>query len=651
MYEDPKSKISQLQKVLDAREDHVTGQIKRHELHDKEVTIKEDWDNNEFRVGDEISEPVMGQSFNIEKPKGTSLPIKILLGSVVFFIIALAVVAYNFFGGGNLVSGNNIDINVKAPVSISGGDSVPFEVEIKNNNGVPLTGADLTVTYPLGAKEVSDTSLPAKRIDQSLGTILPGQSIKKNLTVALFGGENEKKDIVITLEYKITGSNSLFNKTKTFSVLISSSPVSIVVTGPKEVNTNQSVDFNVEVTSNSSTVIKGLLLKAEYPFGFSFTSATPETFSKDNVWLLGDLEPGAKRTIKFSGVLSGQEDEERGFNFSVGSQSKIDTTAIDVPFSSFFSSVTIKRPFVSADVTFNGIGTVEYVSTAGSKISTVIKWRNNLAYEVSDVSIIVKMNGNAVDKASVQVEDGFYRSIDNTITFSKMTDKNLATLEPGQEGESKFAFNSFGANSVTGAGLTNPLITLDLSVEGRRVDYQNGPEDVLFADSRKIKITSEPQLAAKALYYVGPFHNTGPLPPKAEKETTYTVTWTITNQLNNLSNAKVSATLPPYVKWLGIVSPEKEKMDYDSGTGLLTWNVGNVTAGAGAVVPAREASFQISFMPSVNQIKETPDLVGDSVLTAKDNYTLTTVTDSFSPLNTSLRSDPYFKTGSESVTE
>ena len=449
----------------------------------------------------------------------------------------------------------------------------------------------------------------------------------------------------------MTGSNSQFNKVKILPVLISSSPVNIVVTGPAEVNTNQTVDFTIDVISNSPSVVKGLLLKADYPFGFVFGRSDPKTFSKNNLWLVGDLEPGAKRTIKLSGVLSGQEGEARGFNFSIGSQSKSDALAIEVPFTKSFSSITIRRPFVSADISLNGENGAEYISAAGDKIEALIDWQNNLSYEVSDVSIVVKLSGNSLNKSTVQVDDGYYRSIDNTITFDKITNKPFASLEPGETGQNKFTFSSFSASSVTGAGLSNPTITVDVLVKGTRVDYTGGQENILFSDSRKIKINTNPQLFAKALYYVGPFKNTGPMPPKAEKETTYTITWTVTNPLNNLSGASVSAVLPPYIKWLGVISPAAEKINYDEGNRTVTWNIGSIQAGAGVVSSAKEVSFQISFLPSVDQIRAVPILIGGATLNAKDNFTLSAVSTSFAALNTRLSNDPYYKPDTESVTQ
>jgi len=635
MYEDPKSKISQLEKVLDSRENKVFRKAKRHELHDQNIVVNQDWDDNEFRVGEEIfSSP--------EKPQGLSFPMKILIGSAIFFILALGIAAFKFLGGGNMVSGDNIDVTVKAPISVTGGEILPFEIEIRNNNNTTLSGVDMGITFPTGSRQADNISLPANRIQEYIGNISPGQVVKKNLAVVLFGSENEKKDISISLEYRITGSNSLFNKNKIVSVLISSAPVNIVVTGPQEVNTNQTVNYKVEVTSNSPTIIKDLLLKADYPFGFSFINSVPNYYSKNNLWLIGDLEPGAKRTIMISGILNGQEGEERSFDFSLGAQSASDSQAIGVEFTSYLAAITIRRPFVSADIYFNGNDVDEYVIGSGEKIETVIRWQNNLPYEVSDVSITAKITGNDVNKASIQVEGGFYRSIDNTIIFNKNTNSVFANLSPGQTGESKFSLSSFSSNSVTGSILSNPTINLEISVKGRRVDFQGGQENVLFSDTRKIKITSDPKLYAKALYSIGPFQNTGPIPPKAEQKTTYTVTWTVTNPLNNLSNARVSAVLPTYVEWLSSVSPDRERVDYNEDTGQVIWTIGNISAGAGIVSPAKEVSFRISFLPSVSQIGISPDLIGAATLTAKDNFTLVEVSNNFQGLNTRLTSDPNF---------
>lgn len=640
IYDDPKSKINQLEKVLDNRDDLISQKSRHHDLEPKENTAKAEWDD---AVLDQAVAAVPPTTLLTEgNHKHASVSWKILWGSLIFFVLALLVAGFRFWGGGNIVSGDNINVVVRAPISIAGGEVLPFEIEIKNENNITLSGVDLGINFPPNTKSAVDTGEDIKRLQIFVGDILPGQSVKKNISVILFGTENEKQNIDISLAYKVKGSNSQFTKNKTVPILISSSPISLIISGPKEINTNQKVDLSVDITSNSPSVIKDVLLVADYPFGFTFTSANPKNFSKNNLWLLGDLNPGETRTVKFSGWLTGQEGEERGFNFRAGTQSKTDNLSLASVLNSTFSAVTIRRPFVSADLFLNGSNNADYVTRAGDDIKAVIRWQNNLPYQVSDVSISVRLAGNALNKGSVVAESGYYRSADDLILFNKNTNAVLANLGPGESGESSFSFKTFSINSVTGSALGNPVINLDVFVMGQRVDFGDQPEDVLFSESRKIKVSANPNLTAKILYYIGPFTNTGSLPPKAERETTYTVVWTVTNSLNNLAGAKVTAILPPYMKWLNQISPSAEKVVYDPGTNQVVWNVGNVSAGAGMVTAAREVAFQVSLLPSVSQIGTAPKLIGGASLTANDTFTLTAVGHNVSDLDTVLRNDPYY---------
>ena len=281
-------------------------------------------------------------------------------------------------------------------------------------------------------------------------------------------------------------------------------------------------------------------------------------------------------------------------------------------------------------------------STPGSMIKGVITWSNNLSYDVSDISIIVKLDSNLFNKESLIVSGGFYNSNENIIIFDKRTDPGLANLSSGEIGKGEFSFNLVNINTLSKLGLSNQEIKLDVSVNGRREDYISGSEVLLFSDSRLIKLTSDLNILSKSLYYTGPFKNTGPIPPKADIETTYTITWTATSPLNSFSNAQMKAVLPIYVKWLGIINPQNERVSYNENTNSVIWNIGNVEAGTGRFLPAREVSFQISFIPSLSQIGSSPVLVGEANLTAKDDFTLTNISNLIKAVSIDIFNDPYF---------
>jgi ubiquitin-conjugating enzyme E2 Q len=55
------------------------------------------------------------------------------------------------------------------------------------------------------------------------------------------------------------------------------------------------------------------------------------------------LEPGAKWTIKISGLLSGQEGEERGFNFKLANENNLDVWKIYIQSSDFDGNPNIQN--------------------------------------------------------------------------------------------------------------------------------------------------------------------------------------------------------------------------------------------------------------------------------------------------------------------
>ena len=57
----------------------------------------------------------------------------------------------------------------------------------------------------------------------------------------------------------------------------------------------------------------------------------------------------------------------------------------------------------------------------------------------------------------------------------------------------------------------------------------------------------------------------------------------------------------------------------------------------------REVSFQVGFVPSITQVRSSPILITEAVLTAVDDFTGKEVGDVEGSRNIQLTTDPYFK--------
>ncbi|MFA5934737.1 MAG: hypothetical protein WC827_02540 [Candidatus Paceibacterota bacterium] len=590
-----------------------------------------------------------------EEDKSTSMEIpysKIFLGAFIFFIIAFGFAFYRFWGGSNIVSGDNIDILVSGPVSVSGGEEFSLDIEVKNNNNVDLQVVDLHVEYPDGTRNADDPSVELKRYSEGFGDIKVGESQNKIVRAILFGEENGQKIININVEYRISGSNAIFNKQKDYTILVSSSPVNIKVSSIDEANSNQQIDFKIDITSNSLITISGLILKVDYPFGFNIVSTSPVSTVKDNnVFNLGDLESGGKRVIKISGILQGQDGEQRSLKFTVGMPQKDDDKVIGTTFVSYTKDISLKRSLVGLAMSLNNDNNKETALENGNKVRADIVWENNLAEKIYNMVINIKINGVALDKGSINVEDGFYNSSENLIIFEKSYSPDFSVVNPSAGGTKRFEFSSLIPSAKPNISFSNSNINIETTVLGSRAGGSNSPIEVLFSDTKIIKISSSLRLLSKGYRSVGPFENTGPFPPKVDSESTYTITWTATDSFNNIKNAKASAFLSPNVVWTGRVYPDSEKIYYNNNTGEIIWDIGDMKNNTGDKNPARTVSFQISAIPSISQLGSELNLLNEATISGIDSYSGARIGEVRSAVTTRITSDPEYTKDAEKVLE
>ncbi len=634
MPEKPKSRIEEVNKKL-------------YSTNFKDRPVFETLKEREYEVSNTWT-PLGGsgsQGSTVSESPHNRILKKVLILSFSFFIIAVGIALIYFFKGSNLLSVNNVDISVEGPVSLAGGDPLNMGIIITNNNDAAIEFADLLIEYPEGSYASTESKEALPRIKKSLGKINAHETVRETANAVLFGESNTEKNIQITLEFRFEGSNATLEKKKQYTIGITSSPVDVAIDMLKEANSGQEVEVDVHLKSNSSTPLKGLVFSVDYPFGFRFKDADPNPQYDNKMWILGDLAPSAERVVKIKGILEGQDEEEKIFRVYVGTQSERDPQALGITYNSLSRSIFIKKPFLALDMVIDNDSANEHVSSAGKIVRADVLWQNNLPTKIIDGQIQVKLHGDIINRYSIAVGNGgFYRSLDDTIVWdSKSGNDALAVVEPGEKGSASFSFSFQPLVSKDGRkAFANPEVTIEVTASGRRVSDTNVPEEINTVAIKKIKVESSLNLASRAVYYAGPLKNTGPLPPKVNQETTYTIIWTITNSSNDVSSAVVRTTLPTYVKWLGVVSPNSEGVTYNEIGGEVVWNAGNIAAGTGINRAAREVAFQVSFLPSISQINQSPLLTSEIPISGNDNFTGTTLSDTKRALSIKLSTDSVF---------
>lgn len=618
--------------------DHKIEDIKRH-LYDYEDTVSHRTREgiihtiNHHADTEWKSEENVNTNEDMKKPK-ISIFKKFFLSSIIFFVASLVFALYMFTNDSTSVSSENIDIIVIGNAFTKGGEELSLEIEIVNNNKASLELANLLVSYPSGASDDATDYTRLPRID--IGTIKAGETITKNIKVILFGDERSNRNIKISLDYHPEGSNAIFTKEKEYGVTISSSPLSLFFDGPETATSDQPVSFIVKAVLNTSLPNSDTIMQVTYPNNFIYESSIPEPIFGNSIWSLENISVTNPITIAVKGRIIGQDQDQQVFHVYSGTTNSINKSIIDVVYNSLLHTITITKPFIQANILVND------TASAGENIRVRILWANNLPNRITDGEIIANIGGNAFDKTSVNSSEGFFDSINNQVIWNRNSIPELAEIEPGEKGEVSFNVKS---TSLIGSlsNIKDPQITIDVSIKGRQPSLGSTYSDVNNFSKKIVKILTDFQIASSATY------KSGSIPPKAENETKYNITWTLSNGSNTVNEGLARSELPIYVKWVGSLTP-RENITYNEVTREVIWNIGSVRANTGSSYN-REAIFTIALTPSISQIGSVPQLMKELFLSGKDAFTDTIIKSKRNAINTLISEDPNFKYGNERVVE
>lgn len=566
----------------------------------------------------------------------------IFVTSLVFFLFAVGLAGYYIIFDKNQVSCENVSIAISGPGATASGKKLSLDVEVLNNNPVPMRDATLEVFFPKGTRDTDYSTINLSSSYEQIGTIEMGEQVRSTIEAVLFGPEQTAHTIEAVLTYAIDDSNASFSCRQPYDITIATAPVSLSVDGLEEISSGQEVEFEVTITSNAEETVPTQRLTVDYPFGFDFISANPEPSEHNNVWDLGDILPSKEKKVTVRGIARGQGTESRTINFAVGEEDITNAEALSTVLQKVAHPLLVTEPFLDVSMQLEDQTEPDVVSKLGKSISGTLSWKNNLSDALHDLEIDVTFAGSALDPISVKGQGGFFRSVDNTITWTpQTTDEEFRHIEAGEEGNLGFNFST--KEYQKSAGIENPTVQLEVTVRARRIsDDKPVPQNLQEQAKKKIRFETDLAVTPYAVHNIGPFTNTGPHPPRVNKETTYTVVWEVTNTINDTGEVRVTGVLPEYVDWLDVKSPADRAVTYNPVTRQVLWTVGNVPRGVGHETQPRKMSFQIKTTPSISQLYKTITLVNNVSVSGVDEFTKSMLKQDTQTIESDLLNDPFY---------
>lgn len=601
-----KSKLDRLEESLYDPKTPVSDGISVHDARIKRVgQLPTTW-------GDDS--PMLTKD-SVQTDHSMSFGAKLLIFSLLFLVAVGAYSAWRIFSSQNVVSSENIKISSDVEPYIEGGEQLPVTITVVNENAVPLEEAWLTVIYEKGVGSSDEQQKVSEK--RSLGTLESNQVAKQVFTLVFYGEEGSARDVVVRLEYKVSGSNAVFSKVDTKTTILKTPPIGVYVDGPELLSRGQVGTYTITARNNTSAPSVPFRLAFNAPDSFTKESTNPIISTRSVYWNVEPLQPGESRTFIVKGYFTGGAGEENTIRVLAG-DAKNDSE-ISTVYSSDSKIVAIRSTPLSVSFstqTGRGIGdSLRF----GDRAFIDITYENKTDSTIRNIDFKLTLEGDTIDYVGVSPERGYYDSEQKTIVWNKITQPELASLSSGSFGILRIQI------PVVSSGKGSPSFSVNL----QGTADSEGVGDVTVDASKTYTVQGSASLSGWALYKDSPFSGIGPIPPQANKTTAYTLHLTASTQ-NKISGAKVSFILPVFVSWMNVYT-QGQQVSYDSSTRTVTWNIGDVEAGGTAV-----SDIQVSVKPSQSHVGDSPKITSELVFEAQEVDTRSKIRARISPISTSL---------------
>ncbi|MCK4635739.1 MAG: hypothetical protein KAT32_02650 [Candidatus Moranbacteria bacterium] len=588
----------------------------REDLHKKqskyarrehEKTAYHEWEFEENNKNNKTTWEKLRDRFFATKVKA------IISGAIILLVITitlLSVTAFVYFQK-SFFTQNNVTLNIIAPTTADSNDLVEITFEYENKNRAALKDSEIKVQFGKYFVPVKNqinfkvASLNSGVIE--IGNINPFG--KESVTIAghFVGPENFVENVEGNLSYQPEKTSTIYSTQGKASTTITSSPIVISFESPKEIVSGSSLDLKITCRNTSRESIRDVKLIINYPNTFSFKDAEPN-FAQDKVWFIDELSPQKEQEFTLQGILGGDIGISQKFEAQVETQASQGDIIYAVH---EYAPTIINAPIILSQSTGNKI------VYAGDVIDYTIKFTNDSDVPIRDAILNVVFEDRVLNFNKLDLnKKGFYDSKNKNIIWKASDVPALKLIEPHESGEVYFNIPLKENLPIQDTTDTNFIIETRASIDSEDVPSPIRANKTILTNSLIVKVGTQVPFIITGKY------KEGELPPRVGKETIYTLTIEAGSYNNDLKDVEISAVLPTGVFWKeNVEGDKKDSLSFNERANTMNWKIGGITHGEGLLTPTQKISFDISIIPSVDQIGKTPILMKDIILKANDIFT------------------------------
>ena len=521
----------------------------------------------------------------------------------------------------NAFQEDRVKILFDGPKEAESMENVNYTISVRNENRAKLSNVELVFNY-------SDNFLPSETGNEGLRILSSGSS---SIKVGEIGARQEKKivlegvfyapeDAPVYIKAKALYSpgnyTSKYELENQIGINIKSSPVFVDLTAPVSATDGDTLSYVIDYKNLDLKPMENAQVRAIYPNGFEFISAEPKPSEGNNSWHLGTFSPGGTGKIIIQGRITGAKGESKTVQALIG---KIGSDGNIIAYNKHEKVTTITQSPLS--ISQAAVNIEDGILDPGEEIRYVVRYKNSGESLLRNVVINVEIESRVLDVSKMLIAKGHFDNKTGMITWKSSEIPELANMPIGFEGEVGFSVPVLERIPIANEGDRNYTVHTVAKIDSTDILDPEGKNKVITSNALDLKVNTKALLSVNWYRQDPNIENFGPMPMVIGSETSFVMRWDLVNVSNDISGAKVVASLPSGVKWTGRIYPTGEKISYDIRTNQVVWEIGDVPAGKGILNSKKSVAFQISVVPQPNQVDQEIRLISSSKLTAKDNFT------------------------------
>ncbi|MFA6407604.1 MAG: hypothetical protein WCV80_02760 [Candidatus Paceibacterota bacterium] len=542
---------------------------------------------------------------------------KILFIAIGFFaavLLGAGIFLYSVLSGGG---STRVDFAIVIPNEIIRG--VPFEVAVTASNGQEsiLTNAVVRINLPSNIINVGGINGQNQLVTEEIGDIGAGSLARRTFKFIAIGPVGSTEKLKASINYT-AGRNTGFELDEAKDVKVSGVPFKLEVKTPEHVLRGAPFEIEIKYTNITKFDFPDVVLQAKYPTMFKFSSSVPvPPESLDNLWRLGAVRAGSSGTLYVKGTYDGADTSD----ISVPIVVLATFSGHDYPVVESASALSFGPAPVDLQILVNNQSA--YVARVGDTLTYSIHYENKSGIALADVVVRATIAGEMLNVSAIDT-NALLDPMTNEFIWNASNVPAFRLLDAGASGDVLVTTHLKNLFPLKRLGDKNYSLRAHATLNSPSVPPYLQASKTFVEAGLETKVAGLVAIDAQLFYRdttVSVF-NAGPFPPKVGHATEYSVHWILRNFSTDISNVEVRATLSSGVLFVGAIESSGEKTPvYDAERNQVVWTIERVPAGKGVSNDLFEAVFQVRATPTSAQVGQFQPILGESILTATDEFT------------------------------